>query len=100
MFLAPPPARSLLAFAGLWVAACALALPARATDPARRMEETCAPADRYDASGRGMWGYADASGEYALVTGAASLQIIDVTDPTHPQIASYVQSVGGEPCRK
>jgi choice-of-anchor B domain-containing protein len=94
MFLAPPPARSLLALAGLWAAACALAFPAHATDPARRMEETCAPEDRYDASGRGMWGYADASGEYALVTGGAALQIIDVTDPTHPQIATYVQGVG------
>jgi choice-of-anchor B domain-containing protein len=71
-----------------------LATAAGATDPPIGMEELT-PVDRRPSfSASGMWGYADAGGEYALVTDSASLQVVDVTDPARPVVASRVQSVG------
>ena len=66
---------------------------AAAQTPARRMEEVT-PRDRHVfLRAKGMWGYADASGEYALVADGAALFVIDVTDPRAPVVASRV--IGG-----
>ncbi len=74
--------------------ALAVAVPAVANDPPRRMEELTPPDRHLSFSASGMWGYADATGEYALITDGASLQVVDVTNPAHPVVASRVQGVG------
>jgi len=65
-----------------------------ATDPPYRMEEITPEAAHITLSGKGIWGYADANGQYALVPDFTSLRVIDVTDPAHPVVATTVQSVG------
>lgn len=74
--------------------AVAGAIPAFAEDPPYRMRELTAAADRLSFAGKGIWGYADESGEYALLTDFGSLEVIDVTDPEHPVVASRVPTVG------
>jgi len=92
MVLAPPRAGFLLAC--LACLAGFAAAPVHATDPARRMEETTGAADHFYMRAHGMWGYADAAGQYALLTDGAALQIVDVTDPSHPQLACRLQGIG------
>jgi choice-of-anchor B domain-containing protein len=70
--------------------------PARATDPAFRMEEVTVPGERIRFGGKGIWGYADERGEYALIATGATLVVVDVTDPAHPVKASEVASIGAD----
>jgi choice-of-anchor B domain-containing protein len=43
----------------------------------------------------GVWGYAAAGREYALLTHSQGLAIIDVTDPTKPVPRQFIAGVGG-----
>ncbi len=73
-----------------WLAAAGSISVAAAQHPPRRMHEVT-PRDRHVFfRAKGMWGYADATGEYALAADGAALLVIDVTDPAAPVIASRV----------
>ncbi len=72
----------------------AVARPVFSADLPYRMEEVTPEAAHIASRAKGIWGYSDAGGQYALVTDAASLQVIDVTDPVHPVVATTVPSVG------
>jgi choice-of-anchor B domain-containing protein len=43
----------------------------------------------------GVWGYAAAGREYALLTHSQGVVIIDVTDPTNPVALQFIPGVGG-----
>jgi choice-of-anchor B domain-containing protein len=95
--MAPPLVLAVLALASLFIGPARGPLgpaSAAAADPPRRMEEVTPATDHFFARAHGMWGYSDASGEYALVTDGAVLLVVDVTDPGSPQLASRVQGIG------
>lgn len=73
-----------------------LAAPAAGNDPPYRMTDVTPASNHLTMPGQGLWGYADANGEYALVTTGSSLAVIDVTDPAHPVLASRVLSTGAD----
>ena len=43
----------------------------------------------------GIWGYASAGREYALLTHSQGLSIVEVTDPTNPVEIQFIPSAGG-----
>jgi choice-of-anchor B domain-containing protein len=60
------------------------------------MEEVTVPGEHIQFGGKGIWGYADHRGEYALIATGATLRVVDVTDPAHPVLASEVVSIGAD----
>jgi choice-of-anchor B domain-containing protein len=78
------------------LALCLLAAPSRANDPPFRMTEPAADGSHLTFGGKGIWGYADARGEYALVAAGSSLRVVDVTDPAHPVLATTVPAIGAD----
>jgi choice-of-anchor B domain-containing protein len=100
--LSPPSARRGAACRALarpllgLIAGAFAAAPILANDPPIRMIEPAANGHHLTFRGQGNWGYADASGEYALITTASSLLVVDATDPEHPVIASTVPSIGAD----
>lgn len=44
---------------------------------------------------QGIWGYASAGREYALLTHSQGLSIIEITDPIHPVETQFIASAGG-----
>jgi choice-of-anchor B domain-containing protein len=83
-------ALSLLLTASFLAAVAGSITVAAGQDPPRHMEEVTPPAHHVYFRAKGMWGYSDAAGEYALATDGAALLVIDVTDPSTPVIASRV----------
>ena len=90
------PRRRVPFFPLLLLLAFGLTSPAAGYDPPYRMEEATPDSNHVGLSGKGMWGYADASGEYALVAEGGSLAVIEVTDPTQPVLATRVPATGGD----
>ncbi len=60
------------------------------------MDEVTVPGEHIQFGGKGIWGYADQRGEYALIATGATLLVVDVTDPAHPVVASEVAAIGGD----
>ncbi|HWN80681.1 MAG TPA: choice-of-anchor B family protein, partial [Candidatus Udaeobacter sp.] len=86
-----PITRALAAVAVLTCASLALA-----NDPPFRMIEPVAEGEHIAFGGKGIWGYADANGEYALIAAGGSLMVVDATDPEHPVLASQVAAIGAD----
>ena len=86
-------ASALTVLAGLLALAAGIA---RAQELPFRLEEVTVPGEHIQFGGKGIWGYADQRGEYALIATGATLLVVDVTDPAHPVIASEVVSIGAD----
>lgn len=78
------------------IASAFAAAPILANDPPIRMIEPAAVGHHLTFGGKGVWGYADARGEYALIAAGGALLVVDVTDPEHPVKASTVAAIGAD----